>query len=101
MGSLRGALLSSLLFGVALLASASSHAASISGPSSSTTGTFTLTWTSGYYLHLSDVYYVVSGPPSTSYNFSNLPSGTYKYELWACYTSYETELGYLTWCDVE
>jgi len=69
--------------------------AGISGPSTSTTGTFTLTWTSGYYLAhaASNAPWIVGGPPATAGNFSQLPSGTYKFELLYLF-EYWDEWGY-------
>jgi YD repeat-containing protein len=65
------------------------HAASISGPSSSATGNFTLTWTPGYHLRLADAdweitpYEVGMSPPS-SYAFSDLAPGTWTFQLMYC-----------------
>jgi RHS repeat-associated protein len=63
-------------------------AASISGPTTSTTGTFQVTWTSGWSLWLDDVDWRVADAPATSTNFSDLPSGVYKFRLASCYWTY-------------
>ena len=78
-----------LLFVAALLASfvgIGARAATISGPTSDTTGTFTLTWPNGYHLVLSDVPYTVKYDAGTanSYTFTSLGSGTYKFALFYC-----------------
>ncbi len=65
----------------------------ISGPASSTTGNFTLSWTSGdangyYFLTLEDGYtdgsVAAQGQTSGSRSFSNLPSGVYNFHLLYC-----------------
>lgn len=66
--------------------------ATISGPSTSSTGTFTLTWPSGYELRLNDASWRFAGPPTTSYAFSSLPSGTYTFSLVMCWADWETGL---------
>src|SRR5262245_28839958 len=55
------------------------HAASISGPDTSTSGTFTLTWTPNYVLRLQDANWQFANG-----DFTDLPSGTYKFQLWYC-----------------
>ncbi len=71
--------------GVLLIASGA-HAAVITGPSSSTTGSFTLSWPAGYELRLNvnDATWRYAAPPTTSYAFSNLPSGAYNFQLAQC-----------------
>jgi len=77
-------ILTGTLASLLLAATIAGHAASIGGPSSSTTGDFTLTWTSGYELRAANASYRYAAPPTTSYAFSDLPSGSYDFELVAC-----------------
>ena len=67
-----------------VLATTSASAASISGPSTSTDGNFTLTWDSGYGLRLDDMDWDIAPIGATSYGFTNLPSSTYKFKLTYC-----------------
>lgn len=62
----------------------SAQAASITGPSTSTTGSFTLSWPAGYALRLQDASWEYAASPTTSFNFVNLPSGNYKFMLTQC-----------------
>ncbi len=68
----------------ALLCATGAHAATITGPSTSTTGSFTLTWPVGYELRLKDASWRFAAAPTTSFPFSNLPSGTYNFQLTQC-----------------
>ena len=56
------------------------HAANITD----TTGTSTLSWPSGYALYSADTNWLYAYAPATSYSYASLPSGTYKFQLWAC-----------------
>ncbi|MBX3708043.1 MAG: hypothetical protein KF911_15565, partial [Pseudomonadales bacterium] len=64
-------------------------AASITAPTTSTTGTFTVSWTPGYELWLADSDWRYAGPPTTSMNFTGLPSGVYKFMLVSCSWMYD------------
>ncbi len=70
------------------------HAATISGPTSSTTGTFTLTWPSGYNLRPVNGSWQFASSPTTSFAFTSLPSGEYQFALWTCWPQYDPPLYY-------
>lgn len=71
--------------GVLLLATGA-RAATIAGPSTSSTGSFTLTWPAGYDLRLgsASASWQYAASPTTSHAFSNLPSGSYSFQLVQC-----------------
>ena len=75
-----------------LIASTNALAVNITGPVTSTDGNFTLSWPSGYYLSLADMNWSLTSyySPGTSYTYSNLPSGEYKFSLSSCIA---TDLG--------
>lgn len=60
------------------------EASPISGPSSSSTGNFTLTWPLGYELRSADSSWRYADNTKTSHTFSDLPSGVYKFQLYVC-----------------
>ena len=68
----------------AWLVFASAQAATISGPSTSTSGDFTLTWPSGYELRLQDASWRYAASPTRSHVFANFPSGDYRFKLVQC-----------------
>lgn len=76
---------------VGLVFSGVVSAASITAPTTSTTGTFTVSWTPGYELWLADSDWRFAGPPTTSMNFNSLPSGVYKFMLVSCSWVYDEE----------
>ncbi|MBX3706200.1 MAG: RHS repeat-associated core domain-containing protein [Pseudomonadales bacterium] len=84
---------------VGLLFSGIVSAAEIVAPSTSSTGTFTVTWSPGYELWLADSSWRFAGPPTTSTNFTSLPSGVYKFVLVSCGMTYMGwEIGYVYSC---
>lgn len=76
-----------------LLSAGSAWSASISGPSTSTTGSFQLTWPTGYELWLHNAAWKFAGPATTTHQFTGLPSGTYRFGLRNCVVQYIDYVG--------
>lgn len=67
------------------------EASPILGPSSSDTGTFTLTWPSGFELRADNSSWRYADDTNTSHAFSSLPSGVYRFQLYDCTSTCSVE----------
>jgi hypothetical protein len=97
-GPFRQQLRQALAAVVVLLCATPAWSTSISGPSTSTTGSFQLTWPSGYELWLHNAAWQLAGPTSTAHDFTDLPTGTYRFGLRVCALQYIDWVGYHPVC---
>lgn len=76
-----------IAFAFLLFAPVLAYSATISGVPAgnySTNGNFTLSWPFGYLLRQNEAAYFITGGTVAQYQFVNLPSGIYRFELFSC-----------------